>query len=724
MTVVTMPDGVPVDFGDMPPDQIKALIQKKFPDFTGAAPPTSGRNAFLDVLGVLGGLTNPVSLAGQGENPAAGPLAQGLTFGTADEIGGVVGGIAETFKPRKAVDVLAEQLGTQPGGATAFERGYNKTVEKARSDLEKYRTEHPILSTGLEATGALMTLPLTSGLNVIRAPAAVRAGAPVATKVGNMLARGAASTGNAALTGAAYGAAYGAGTAEGGPGARLEGMLQGGGVGAALGVGGNALLGTAKGIGALAFGGPINALRKITGPRREAERQVVNAIRDDAAMTGQTPQQRLGGITQAQQRGVPMAPLDIGEASRGLADTASIISPQGRNILTNTLGQRFETQHERVIDTITRVAPGVNAPGAREILQQAARNANRPAYDRAYREGNRRIWGNDLEQLTVSPSLREAMRDASRIGADEAARRGTRPPQPPFEHHPDGSMTPVPGAPPTLEYWDQVKRALDGQVGTARRAGNDELVRRLTGLRSDLVGILDRAVPSYQQARQGAAAFFGADNALDAGAAFVKRPVDNEAARRAIAGMSPAERQLFGEGFATQLIDDIRNVSERHNVINRIFRSPASRERFEIALGPHATREMETTVRLEDVMDLGRVAVTGNSATARRQLAAQAVLGYGAGSAITGDPLDPKNLAFMLLTLGGGRIVSRADQQMGRHIAEMLTSNNPQAVQEALRRIGRSPRLTQQVRAGHGILTRLLTPAVGGGSVNPKRPNE
>lgn len=32
MTVITMPDGANVDFGDMPPDQIKALIKSKFPD--------------------------------------------------------------------------------------------------------------------------------------------------------------------------------------------------------------------------------------------------------------------------------------------------------------------------------------------------------------------------------------------------------------------------------------------------------------------------------------------------------------------------------------------------------------------------------------------------------------------------------------------------------------------------------------------------------------------
>lgn len=38
MTVLTMPDGAVVDFGDMPPDQIKALIAKKFPEAAKPAP--------------------------------------------------------------------------------------------------------------------------------------------------------------------------------------------------------------------------------------------------------------------------------------------------------------------------------------------------------------------------------------------------------------------------------------------------------------------------------------------------------------------------------------------------------------------------------------------------------------------------------------------------------------------------------------------------------------
>lgn len=42
MTVLTMPDGQAVDFGDMAPDQIKAIVQKRYPDWK-PPPPAQGQ---------------------------------------------------------------------------------------------------------------------------------------------------------------------------------------------------------------------------------------------------------------------------------------------------------------------------------------------------------------------------------------------------------------------------------------------------------------------------------------------------------------------------------------------------------------------------------------------------------------------------------------------------------------------------------------------------------
>src|SRR5581483_4801562 len=74
---------------------------------------------------------------------------------------------------------------------------------------------------------------------------------------------------------------------------------------------------------------------------------------------------------------------------------------------------------------------------------------------------------------------------------------------------------------PNLAFWDATKRELDDATSAALRAGRKEEAATLTGLTKTLRGELDRLVPSYANARAGAAKFFGAEDALEAGQKFV-----------------------------------------------------------------------------------------------------------------------------------------------------------------------------------------------------------
>ena len=53
------------------------------------------------------------------------------------------------------------------------------------------------------------------------------------------------------------------------------------------------------------------------------------------------------------------------------------------------LNARQDTQLERTLAILDQAAPGVNAPQTREMLLQAGRAANKPAYARAYLEGEK-----------------------------------------------------------------------------------------------------------------------------------------------------------------------------------------------------------------------------------------------------------------------------------------------------------------------------------------------
>lgn len=634
-----------------------------------------------------------------------GAALQGATLGFADEAAGAFGG-------------AMDWLGFGPDGSKGtFSGGYDRTVGKARAKLEKYRAAHPIESGVAEAGGILATLPIAGSLNVVKAPA-------VANPIANFLLRGAAETANSAATGALYAGAYGAGTAEGGLTNRVENALQSAPMGAAVGALAPAAVGALKAGGRVigrALGHPVSAARALTRPATEAERRVVRAAERDASNAGSSLGAQQTMLDTAQRAGVPMTALDIGETTRALGRAAANTSPEGRDVLGRMVGARFEGQGTRAIDLINRNAPGVNSPQTRLLLEQAAARANRPAYARAYMDGEAGIWHEGLAQLTFAPAMRTAIRNATTTGANKAAVEGVRPPRNPFIEAADGTLTLPPNVRPNLRFWDAVKQNLDSEIGRAQRSGDNPLVRDLTIIKNQLVSYLDEAVPSYRAARQGAAAFFGADDAITAGEGFVTSRMDNVAGRDALARMSPAERQLFAEGFATRLIASIRETGDRRNlVISQMFGSPAARERVAIALGPRAAREMEAFLLAENVMDLGRMAVQGNSTTARQLMELGLAGGAGAGAGLLaggGNLSDPRTwivAALTGVTLRAGRAaVSGAETRVAREIAELLASQDPQRFREAVNRIGQSPGMLASLRKWHAAVTRAIVPQAG-----------
>lgn len=648
---------------------------------------------------------------------AARGVAQGATFGFADELTAGLGG-------------AISWLGLGPEGSEGtFSSGYDRTLANARGMDAKAQEEHPIASIGGEIGGALATAPITGALNVIRAPGVVARTAPAVTRALNAAARGGANVGNAALTGAAYGGLYGFGQGEGGAGERLgsaaEGALMGGAVGGAIPLGAAA----ARGIGRTV--GKVTGIRGALSARNEAARRVTEAATRDARTTGQSVDDLANRLDAARSAGVPMSALDLGEATRGLGRAAADVSPEGRAALNRLTNDRFETQAQRISSVVANAAPGINSPRTSELLREAARRVNKPLYDRAYLEGERGIWHEGLEQLTLAPAMRQAIRGASATGGNKAAVEGVRPPRNPFRENPDGTLSMVPGVRPNLRFWDSVKQNIDDMIETARRSGSNGAARDLTRLKDQLVSYLDEAVPTYRQARATAAEFFGAQDALTAGQNFVRMGGDvtrNAEARRAIQRMSVPERQLFAEGFATQLIGDVQRVKDRASVVKRIFESPAARERFTLALGQQATDDMEMALRVESILDLGREAVQGNSKTARylSEIVGGGAAGAGVGLyASGGNVMDPSTWLMALFgatALRGAKAAKGAlNQRVMREIAELLASDNPQVFRDAIRRITRNPQMMSLVRRGHDRIVKALAPVLAepGASVAP-----
>lgn len=623
---------------------------------------------------------------------------QGLSAGFADELRGLAeaGGAKEN-------EGLG--LGHVIYGAYKYLRNnpeavklYDAAVKREREADKAASEAHPV------AYGAS---------NIAGSVGPMLAAAPEAAPT--MLGRAAQAAG----VGAGYGALWGAGTGEGAT-DKITGAASGAITGALAGAASSPI---AEGIGAAAgaVGSKVaSAFRSAFDPDGEAARRIIMAAQRDIAATG--PALGPEELQAANAAGIPRSILDAGgETTRALARSAANTSPEARAALSTVINDRFETQAPRAAAFVDHLVGGAGDVGAtREALQTAARRANRPAYRAAYDAGSDGLWSPELERLTGSPAVVQAMREAAQNGKTQAISDGFGAFNPGVKVTEDGRLmfnrgrTGVPTY-PDLQFWDYTYRNLRDAGQAAIRNGRNSEGGAIANVASALRNELDTMVPEYQTARQGAARFFGADDALQAGQQFVTQRMNNAEARRAVAAMSPAERDLFTQGYASQLINKINETGDRRNIVNVFGNSPADRERAVIALGPQRANQLEAYVRAERILDAARGAVQGNSTTAR-QLAELGLAGGAYGIGTQGDITHPTPAGVLagVLAWGALRGKSAINERLAQQVGQMLASNDPAVLRRGFQILGRNNGILNALRAfDTAAVTAAGTSAVG-----------
>lgn len=414
----------------------------------------------------------------------------------------------------------------------------------------------------------------------------------------------------------------------------------------------------------------------------------------------------------AQQAGADVVNADrFGSATRSLARTASNISQEAKAAFEDLTQQRFFTQGGRAVNFVKQLMGGATDDlRLQDMLRNGAKVANDAAYKAAYAAPQAKaIWTPEIRTLMQADPFRAAIREAEKTGANEAAITGGKAIRNPFVFNADGQVTGLrkladgSTALPNLEFWDIVQRNLRQQAEEASRSGKNLLASQIGQMRTQLLNSLDGAVPAFKKARQGAAGFFGADDAIEAGRKAAMSPRTNPEIERAVAAMKPAEKDAFSVGFSSQLIDMITASRDRVNVINNIFGSESMRQRIAFALGPQRARELEAYVRVEQILDKLRVATQGNSTTAQ-QLIAAGVIGGGAGLlASGGDITQAGTWAWLAATgrRGMQMLGKRVDDQVMKKVAEMLASGDPKMIERAIQNAALSK---QQMDALDGIM--------------------
>lgn len=597
----------------------------------------------------------------------------------------IVGGIAS--KMNAAIDAgLAPFVDPATPDAKlpekTFGERYHHALDIGKDKDEAFHEAHPVIDTAAEIAGGIASTGAV-GASELGAQALGLAGRTLP----QMITQGAASS--AAIGGA-------------------DAALQGDNPLTAAGVGG--VIGAVSPIAGRAVNAATrpaaNVLRGIRDPGGEAERRVAGALDRDmtAGDRGLTPQE----FVTARNDGTPVNLMDMGgETTRALARSAANTSIEGRGELNRAIDARFESQAPRLAEWLQHTFHFPNADAQQEAIEHVARTVNRGAYARAMHEGDRDIMSPELDRLMGSPAVVEAMRKASISGKDRAITQGVGAMRQgvTVENGLVNFTKGKNGVPtyPNLAFWDATKRELDDATSAAMRAGEREKAATLTQLTRSLREELDTMVPSYSAARAGAARFFGAENAIEAGQNFVggAQKFGIPQVRRELARMSPNERQLFQDGYVSRLVETIDKTGDRRSVLNKIQNSPAAREEIRVALGPQRAAEVEARLRVEGVMDLARPAVQGNSTTTRQLVELGLAGGVGGYDSYRGDPQAVMHAALVYGAARGHRVV---DERVARQVARLLTSSDVRQLQRGINIMSRNQNMMRSVRNADAAL--------------------
>lgn len=527
------------------------------------------------------------------------------------------------------------------------------------------------------------------------------------------------------LAGSTEGALYGLGEGVT-PEERLHNAI----VGAGIGAGATGVFGAAeKGFEAAKAG----AQRLRSGAAGEAERMAQEAIGTDVRRGADrlTPEE----IQAAVERGQPVLPVDVGggQIASKLRE-ATNVSPEAEATIYAPLKQRNLEQQARYEQHLQGLmGHDLNAAGMQEDLREVARSINRPAYRAAYDAPEaQNIWNAELQNLVQAPAVKSAIEPAMVKAANKAVLGEAPEIASPFIVDARGNISMNPKQPHSLEFWDNVKQAMDDKIGALKRSGDSSWVD-INKIKNKLVKTLDDAVPQYSKARSGASMMFGADNAFDAGLHFIgtKSTLNAAKLRKAVESMSPNEREVFAHGVASDMLARIKNPSSRSD-ISKMFDSPNDREKIVMALGPERAAKFEAFHRVENIMDRAYKAVVSNSTTAKQYLRSQekglpgkliSRLPYLGGEAgVAGALSHSFTGAFMpvLLDLAGTTVKHFSDKQSMasmEKLGEMLISPDPAVRQKLIDMIAEKPSAMSKLR---NIETSLRRMAIVGGVEAPR----
>jgi hypothetical protein len=591
---------------------------------------------------------------------AARGVARGVTFGFADELAGVAGGVGSLVS------------------GDGFGPGYERFRDAARQQNRLDDQTNPLSAIAGQVVGGVATLPL----NLVGRAAQ---GAGALAQVGNAALRGATS-------GAAGGALAGLGEGEGG----LENRLGSAATGAAVG----GVLGGALGAGVNVGAGVAGRVLDATGLRNAglaADRQVVRALSRDGvdirALTAPPVGHAADDLALVDRGGANLRNLGAVAANTpGAAQEAADRFVQARR------GARPDRIAGAVDDTLgggggTRVLDDMDA------LRSMRTAEARPLYDAAF--AAQAPDSPQIQQFMNLPIVQQAMRES--LDLQSMAARG-------------GDFQPS-----QMQMLDAAKRGLDERINATLDTVTGRVIQgrgaeniALTEVRDALVRELD-AVPEYAAAR---AAWAGPTQTMDAmrvgqGALRLNPDALTDQVRRI---GTPGNMDAARVGLGRAITDQTRDPANAISAARRLVEDRNHMRRLEALVPDNQQRNaLIEALRRENAMGQVEQAVSPRAGSQTARLTA--------GAEDMGRDPPGGILASLLMGHMGSAVsqgvnhISRLSQginsntadQLARLLFETSQGQNAATVQRLLRQ-SQADNLTAQQRAA---LAAAITQSLG-----------
>lgn len=564
-------------------------------------------------------------------------MAQGLTFGVADE-----------------AEAAVRSLATG--------RSYEDVLNEVRGGLKAYQEANPIAATAYEVGGAALPIAAASLFSGGTASAPLTATTLVRT----------------AAIGAGQGGAYAFGTGEGGFAERAS-RVPGGAIagGIAAPVADVALRGARVPLVAA-----LDAARRRLGARGasvvEAE---IRRIAEDAGVTPDDAWQMvMDGKILADAPGV----RDMVRTYRATGGPASAT-------LSEILPRRTAQTRTAAMEEMQNYLVGGADPNVlRQVLQadDVARAAERQAYAP--------FKGQEAPPEVVA-QLGEALRRVPEAAQEVAIALRADTGQSPFFTIGENGAVSFTRAPSVLEV-ENVRRALNNRATALYRGNMGWAGETVSGVAGELRGLLDVSVPELASTRANAAALRGARDAFeqgqkaftqgaDAAAIEFERLTDPQAIASYRAGVMHALRKKYETGQQASLMGILNNPERKEGAILRsIFpedQLPDVLRRIDVAASAQATQSR--------VMGGSDTAIT--SSLARRQgidLSAEDISG-----ALSGSPIAMARVGRKVVQSVSPDLTDAQRSQ----IVNILVSENPDMVRRALQDTSAMAALQRNVEA-------------------------